>query len=136
MFGGVSYPSNAEPGGIFNDTWVYSPATNIGPCLTRQGPQSPGKANHGVRPFKPPAGHVGTDGADAVLTTPGHDPVADTWTELKPAGTLPAGRSDQAMAYVTSSARLIMFGGWLASGPNPGTINDHWTYDPETNTWT
>ncbi len=68
-----------------------------------------------------------------------YDPVANTWTDLSPQGTLPPARSAQAMAYDPSSGRVIMFGG-LSGSPNPSSslegLDDTWAYDPVANTWT
>ena len=62
-----------------------------------------------------------------------YDPAANAWTELKPAGTLPAPRSAQSMAYDLTSGRLIMFGGLDSAGT---VLDDAWAYDPVANTWT
>ena len=40
-----------------------------------------------------------------------YDLAGNTWTDLKPAGTLPSGRGGQGMATVPTSRRLIVFGG-------------------------
>jgi hypothetical protein len=62
-----------------------------------------------------------------------YDPAANTWTELDPQGTLPAGRSSHQMVYAAGGGRLIMFGGRDLAG---SSLNDTWAYDPAANTWT
>jgi N-acetylneuraminic acid mutarotase len=61
------------------------------------------------------------------------DPGANTWTELKPSGGLPAARWAHAIAYDPVTRKVIMFGGRAESGPS---LNDTWVYDPVANTWT
>lgn len=40
-----------------------------------------------------------------------YDPAANLWTEMKPEGSRPAGRIFHAMAYDSSSGRVVLFGG-------------------------
>ncbi len=61
-----------------------------------------------------------------------YDPAANTWSELKPAGTLPSARANPAMAYDPATHRLIMFGGFDGTETRFG---DTWAYDPAANTW-
>ena len=48
-----------------------------------------------------------------------YDPAANTWTELKPSGTLPSARSAHSMVYDPVTHRLIMFGGFGDTGASP-----------------
>ncbi len=66
-----------------------------------------------------------------------YDPAANSWTELKPSGTLPEGRNGLSMAYDLSSDRVVMFGGFSGgtSGVR-GLLGDTWEYDAVANTWT
>ncbi|MBN2391001.1 MAG: hypothetical protein JXR84_09765, partial [Anaerolineae bacterium] len=66
------------------------------------------------------------------LNTPG----AETWTQLSPAGTLPAAREAHSAIYDAPNARMIVFGGKNISG---GDLNDVWALDlstPGAETWT
>ena len=70
----------------------------------------------------------------ALNDTWAYDPVANTWTNLDPSGTLPEARYGRRMAYDSSSRRVIMFGGSVADGSK--FFDDTWAYDPAANTWT
>ena len=63
-----------------------------------------------------------------------YDPVADTWTELRPSGTLPVRRMYASMTYDPITRRLIMFGG--VDAETGACLNDTWAYDPVANSWT
>ena len=69
--------------------------------------------------------------AGALADTWRYDITANTWTDLQPAGTQPAGRWGSPLVYDTAGDRVILFGGW-------GTMdtNDTWAYDPSANQWT
>ncbi len=56
-----------------------------------------------------------------------------TWTELHPTGSLPSARAGYSMVFDHANGKVILFGGGESSG---GPLNDTWTYDPATNTWT
>src|SRR2546421_3827106 len=64
-----------------------------------------------------------TIGAAAVLPAQAADPL--TWTKQAPT-TAPASRSYFAMAYDSTSARTVMFGGQLANGTS---TNETWEWD-------
>ena len=74
----------------------------------------------------------GTDMSKAYDETWSYDPRGNSWTNMKPAGELPPGRSDAGMAYDPVSGRVILFGG-VDSDFN--CFDDTWSYDPEANTW-
>jgi N-acetylneuraminic acid mutarotase len=66
--------------------------------------------------YDPTTGRVIMFGGAVSLTTFfndawAYDLAGNTWTELKPAGTLPSGRGGQAMTAEPTSRRLIVFGG-------------------------
>ena len=85
----------------------------------------------------------GGNTGDAFLgDTWAYDPAANSWTELKPTGTLPSPRHAYAIGYDPAGERLIMFGGvdrdatvegedWVEYG-----TADTWAYDPVNNVWT
>jgi N-acetylneuraminic acid mutarotase len=60
---------------------------------------------------------------------PGSIPV---WENMNPT-TNPGIRINSPLSYDSTADRVIVFGGWRA-GPND--LNDTWTYDYNTNTWT
>ncbi len=60
-----------------------------------------------------------------------YDSDADSWSNMTPA-TAPVPRYGHALAYDEESDRVILFGGWGASGAR----NDTWSYDYDSNTWT
>jgi len=55
----------------------------------------------------------------------------NTWTDLDPSAS-PSGRADHAMAYDSSSNRVIMFGGWTGLARSDET----WAFEFGTNKWT
>src|SRR5437667_301225 len=59
-----------------------------------------------------------------------YDFSTNTWTNMAPVVS-PPGRSSPAMAYDSTSGRVILFSGW-----NFGTPNDTWAYDFNVNNWT
>jgi N-acetylneuraminic acid mutarotase len=75
----------------------------------------------------------GTDTGDPLDDTWAYDPTANTWTELKPSGTVPSPRLFASMAYDPTTRRLIMFGGL---DETDAFLNDTWAYDSTANTWT
>jgi len=70
-------------------------------------------------------GAVSTDTAPAPPTRP------VVWTDLAPAGAVPAARAGQALVYAENVGKVILFGGW-----DGVDLNDTWAYDPVQNTWT
>jgi hypothetical protein len=74
----------------------------------------------------------GDTGKEPPNDTWAYDPVANTWTELKPSGTLPSARLGHSIAYDPVTHLLIMFGGRVVAG---ATLNDIWAY-AAANTWT
>ncbi len=79
-------------------------------------------------------GYAPSPGAATVVVddTWVYDPVANTWTELKPAGAVPPARHGHAAAYDSGIGRLIVFGGFNSTA----MLNDTWAYDPVGNAWT
>jgi hypothetical protein len=62
-----------------------------------------------------------------------YDPATKKWTNLKPEGEVPSGRSDAGMAYDPRSGRFFLFGG---VDEEFNCLDDTWSYDPNANTWT
>jgi N-acetylneuraminic acid mutarotase len=73
-----------------------------------------------------------------------YDPAANSWTELKPSGDVPVGRSFSCFVYNHAVGKAILFGGANGSTAHDATtvlggstaLNDTWAYDPAANTWT
>jgi N-acetylneuraminic acid mutarotase len=61
-----------------------------------------------------------------------YDAKANTWTDLKPTGTVPPARRGGVLAFDPAGKRVILFGGWTAGD---GLLNDTWSYTLATNTW-
>jgi N-acetylneuraminic acid mutarotase len=64
-----------------------------------------------------------------------YDYQTNTWTNANPT-IKPPGRSDHAMAYDPVTKKTVLFGGMRDVGDTTYLLNDTWTYDFETNTWT
>ena len=63
-----------------------------------------------------------------------YDYNTDTWTNMEPS-IGPGDRSRHAMVYISAADRVILFGGQVGSTEYI-YINETWTYDLNTNTWT
>jgi N-acetylneuraminic acid mutarotase len=129
MFGGRGGGTSS------NDTWAYDPTANTWTELKPSGTLPPARSGHSMA-YDPTRGRLILFGGNAgtaplINDTWAYDLTANTWTELKPSGTLPPARSGHSMVYDPSSGRLIMFGG---SG-DAALLNDTWAYDPTANTW-
>lgn len=129
LFGG--YDDNSE----YNDTWGYDPTTNAWYDLSPSGDVPPARDNHSMV-YDPITGKMilfgGYDGDNRFDDTWAYDPLANTWTELSPAGDLPPARSGHKMVYDPGAGRMILFGGW----DGDHELDDTWAYDPAANAWT
>ncbi len=76
-------------------------------------------------------GGCNVDNSKYFADTWAYDAAANTWTNLDPAGPVPAGGTGQTLVYDLSTAKVILFGGKGDTGPS----NESWAYDPGTNTW-
>ena len=146
LFGGLE--SLTQEDALRNDTWTYDPAANRWTELDPGGSIPSPRAGHSMA-YDPITrrtilfgGRNQQPGGSANLFLNdiwAYEPIANTWTELKPAGVLPPGRLGHAMAYDSSTRRVIVFGG--IGKRDPGDVsdtdfNDTWAYDPATNNWT
>ena len=76
--------------------------------------------------------------SDPTADTWAYDPAANTWTELKPAGTVPpprVGRSHGLRSDHPAADPLRRAGADVADATTL-VLNDTWAYDPAANTWT
>jgi N-acetylneuraminic acid mutarotase len=120
----------------FNDTWGYEPASNTWTELKPSGALPPARHSHTMT-YDPVTHRLivfgGSDEDGMPLNdTWAYDPVTNTWTELKPSGTVPSQRSWHSMAYDFNTRRLMMFGGYTGAG---ASLNDTWAYDSAANNW-
>jgi N-acetylneuraminic acid mutarotase len=135
MFGGVD--DSDTPRKVFNDTWAYDPAANTWTELYPAGDVPPARfefamaydSSNGLMIM---FGGASEDRGD-LRDTWAYDPIANSWAELNPLGTLPTARYGHSMAYDSSGDRVIMFGGATEDRPD---LSDTWEYDSVTNTWT
>jgi N-acetylneuraminic acid mutarotase len=128
LFGGTS------DAGRYNDTWAYDSAANTWTDLS--GSTAPSARSVHSMAYDSGSGKIvlfgGYDGTSEVGDTWSYDPAANTWTDLKPDGSVPSARKAAAMAYDPVSGRVILFGGYDGSS----VLDDTWAYDPAANTWT
>jgi TIR domain/Galactose oxidase, central domain len=129
LFGGVGEQA------ALGDTWAYNPAINTWQELKPEGSPPARSTKMVYDPVTKRMLIFGGPDPEGKLSNDlwAYDPAANTWTELKPGGTLPPKRMGFGIAYDDSRRQIIMFGGQN----NEGTrfFNDSWAYDPVANTW-
>jgi N-acetylneuraminic acid mutarotase len=140
VFGGADHKSYVPPDEASYhfataNTWAYDPVAYTWAELKPLGKVPPPRLE-GAMAYDPTTRRLilfgGVSRLDAKTNdTWAYDPIANTWTELKPAGTPPPGRSSK-MAYDPTTERMILFG----SAGQTGALNDTWAYDPVANAWT
>ena len=84
----------------------------------------------------PPADHLTFDGHSYGLYE--YEPALDAWTDLtrveaQPGVDWPPGREDHGFAFDPASGTFLAFAG---EGNQDQSLNDLWSYDETTNTWT
>jgi N-acetylneuraminic acid mutarotase len=134
-------------GAYSNDTWAYDPAIDTWTRLEPNGP-APSARSDTSRAYDPTSGKIilfGGDWSDVDTQDYmfyndawAYDPAANKWTELKPAGASPSGRSATPMVYDPVGKNMILFGGGIYD-PNKEqstSYKDSWAYDPVDNRWT
>jgi N-acetylneuraminic acid mutarotase len=138
MFGGLTGANNC-----LNETWAYDPYADAWTNLHPAGALPAARA-WGTMVCDPDTGKLimfggMTGGFKGRLVPRGqlsetwaYDPAANTWTQLEPAGAIPAARFGHSMAYDPSTHKVILFGG----ASSAARFNDTWAYDPSANTWT
>ncbi len=131
LFGGWSVDE------VYGDTWSYDPAGNNWTQLNPTGDLPARRASHAMA-YDPKTGATilfgGWDSLNdkELNDTWAYNPSADTWTELNPAGELPAPREGHSLVYDPYSGSMIMFGGWDPDNE----FSDTWAYSLAANTWT
>jgi N-acetylneuraminic acid mutarotase len=130
MFGGTSGGSS-----LLGDLWAYDPLGNTWTNLNPSG-SAPAARDACSLVYDPAAEEVilfgGTGASGELSDTWGYNPGDGTWTDLNPSGVPPA-RHDACMAYDDNTHQIILFGGSERTGSG---LNDTWSYDATTNTWT
>jgi N-acetylneuraminic acid mutarotase len=128
LFGGGTAGMN------FNDTWAYDPSTNTWTELEPTGAVPQERCLHAMVYDEADKKVIlfGGFGETYLGDTWSYDPAANLWTELKPAGEVPAPRGFHSMVYDPSGGKVILFGG----GDGNGHFGDTWIYDPAANLWT
>jgi N-acetylneuraminic acid mutarotase len=115
--------------------WSYDSATSTWTELFQGGDLPAARATQAVV-YEPTGNRLivfgGRDSATYFGDTWAYNLDDNTWTELRPVGTVPAARAGHSLVYDPVSKRVILFGGW--NGVNQ--YNDTWAYDPVTNAWT
>jgi N-acetylneuraminic acid mutarotase len=119
----------------YNDTWAYDMAGEAWTALSPSGVAPAARQGHSLV-YDPQSKKMilfgGYDGTAQYNDTWAYDPAKDSWTDLKPGGTLPAARDSQAMTYDPNDKIMILFGGWSITTQ----YDDTWSYDPAKNSWT
>jgi len=112
----------------FNDTWLYDPAAGTWTNAAPAGDLPSGRALAQMV-YDPAAKRVimfggGTIGNLVSADTWIYNPAANTWNQVTPSGSQPAGRTGHAMTYDAGTGKVVLFGG---SDGNT-YFNDLWTY--------
>jgi N-acetylneuraminic acid mutarotase len=76
------------------------------------------------------------NGSHYLNDTWAYSAASSTWHDLRPAGSLPAGRFGHSMVYDPTDRTVLLFGGVIATTTQPQLANDLWAYSPAANTWT
>jgi N-acetylneuraminic acid mutarotase len=127
MFGGY----DGETSTVLDETWAYDPSGNTWTNLNPSGTLPEARFGSAMtydsssRRAIMFGGSI-ADGSKYFDNTWAYDPVANTWTELKPLGTLPGARYSPSLVYAPSTGQVVMFGG-VSEGVKT-SLNDTWTY--------
>ena len=141
MFGGVYAQPLGGPGSCLGDTWIYDAAADAWADAEPSGSRPCPRYGQSMvydsgRALVFMFGGTGETG-ELLNDLWEYDPTANTWTELKPAGSRPSGREGQSMVWDSHAGRVLLFGGWVESDSAVSSFeNDLWEYDPIANTWT
>jgi N-acetylneuraminic acid mutarotase len=135
VFGGLSDDS----GELLNDLWAYDLVANTWTLLNPSG-SLPAERELASMAYCLDSQLVLVFGglalgasADADLGDMwAYDPVADTWTQIKPAGTTPTSRQGHATVAAPALGGLLMFGGLHGNTD----VDETWLFGPLTDTWT
>lgn len=136
LFGGTDDQTGTDSSAYFNDTWSYSPVTNTWTNLNPPGSVPHARSDYAMVYDSQTRKVIlfgGWDGRAYFGDTWSYNPATNTWTKLHPAGIQPTARGSHCMVYDSARNRVILFGGTDGIVPD---LNDTWSYNPATNTWT
>jgi len=128
LFGGLGY---------INETWLYNSSsrkwTNAMPAVSPPGRSSGAMVYDSIN--RKVALFGGEDQDRRYLNdTWTYDVSTNLWTNQSPTNA-PSNRTGYSMVFDSHNGKAILFGGADPSVPS-GLVNDTWTYDLATNTWT
>jgi N-acetylneuraminic acid mutarotase len=122
---------------VQDDTWIYDLSDNTWTQLFPTEPPSPREFHE----------MTSVSGTDQIVLFGGflvgnvddgetwvYDASDNTWTQMSPAVS-PSPRRSHAMAAVSGTDQIVLFGGVQNVGP-PVIFGDTWVYDASENTWT
>jgi N-acetylneuraminic acid mutarotase len=123
-----------------SETWAYDPKANVWSDL--RPPTEPPYRTMYAMAYTPTGRRVIIFGGGVVTSAAGdiqllndtwaYSPRTNSWTDLKPGGSVPSARVLATMVCVPASGKVILFGGTN----NRVGYNDTWSYDPTVNQWT
>ena len=129
-----------------NDTWSFDLATNQWEQLTTSGPTPPIRCFHSAVVARTQNRlYVFAGGGNGAFQGPFYDDLwyldlgTNTWTQVAQSSPWPPARIRPGLDYDASGERLVMFGGHDNGFPSQGDlgpVNDLWTFDIGTETWT
>ncbi|MHA2143640.1 MAG: Kelch repeat-containing protein, partial [Candidatus Thorarchaeota archaeon] len=141
----VLFGGHLEGGGAnwdnSNETWTYdyntNTWTNMSPALAPPGMSGAGMVYDSESDLIVLYGGWPDGGiySPALVETWTYDLTSNTWTNVTPS-IQPSSRGWGQMAYDSESDDIILFGGWEIHPETWKLLNDTWTYDANTNTWT
>ena len=145
MFGGTNMDPNSGTTSPNKETWEWSPTTGKWTNRTGTG-VSPDARSGAAMVFDSARGKFVLFGGRAgsgfnYEDTWEWDPTTGVWTDVSAAGGHPSARSQTAMVYEKSTAKILLFGGGRsdsASSDATGislSYGDTWEYDPTTHVW-
>jgi hypothetical protein len=133
---GVFDPSTNKVIAFDGTSWGYDVAANTWRALSPKAKLKPARMSSCMA-LDANSGRIilfgGTDMHKWYNETWSYDAETNAWTNLKPEGAVPSGRSDAGMAYDPNSGKFFLFGGVDADF---NCLDDTWSYDPNANVWT
>ena len=125
LFGGFAIE------GVAGDTWAYDLAANTWTNMAPRGPNPSARSGQAMA-YDSGSDRILMYGGDGSSDVWAYDFDSNTWTQKKDAP-FPA-LFFSAMAYDAVSNQTLLFGGY--GGFGVGNVNDLWSYDFGTDTWT
>ena len=116
-------------------TWQYSPITNAWTQMSPNGTSPTAAGYFAAMAYDSASDKIylfgGTTRSGYTNDLYMYDVPSNTWTKLRPSGTLPSARQFPGLAYDSTNNVFLM-----VSGSNDaGLLNDTWIYDPVANSW-